>query len=408
MSFELTPQTPAGEAVAAAAQNLVPGFRKRAAAADRAGDMCRENFTELQSSRLAAAFVPEVLGGFGLDSVHDWLLLINTLARGDGSTAIAINMHLGFSRGLAIAYNDALRKNRPTDATEAPLRAIVDGKMLVCATATERGTDNLHPLTTATATDSGWEINGQKIFVTMSPIATHLAMNLRTTDDAGDRISSTLLPINTPGLKTQGDWDALGMRASGSQSVKFENVQVASHAVRPMGTWGQWTTASLISRTLGNLALVAAFLGIAEHARDLAIAALGKQKRRGEAVADSPGVQQMVGEMEIELEACRSILQVAGMRTDDWLAGSHESPPSIEDAHQLMKDYQTAKWTVNRGAIDIVNRAMDLVGGGGFMSNNALTQLYRDVRAGPFMQPLGATELRGYVGQVALGIYPER
>ena len=72
-----------------------------------------------------------------------------------------------------------------------------------------------------------------------------------------------------------------------------------------------------------------------------------------------------------------------------------------------MQDYQSAKWTVNRGAIRIVSQAMDLVGGAAFMSNHPLSRLYRDVRAGPFMQPYSPPEAREYVGKVALGLLPE-
>ena len=72
-----------------------------------------------------------------------------------------------------------------------------------------------------------------------------------------------------------------------------------------------------------------------------------------------------------------------------------------------MADYQAAKWIVNQGAIEIVNQAMDIAGGGAFMTRNPLARLYRDVRAGPFMQPYSPTESREYVGQVALGMPPE-
>ena len=407
MGFELRARTEAGQAVASAAAALIPTLRERAEDADRSSAVCAENFQDLQTHKLAAAFVPKTLGGFGLESVHDWLVLINTLARGDASTAIAINMHLGFSRGLALAYAASALKGPVSDSISAPLKAIANGQMLVCATATERGTDNLHPLTTATQNAKGWSIEGHKQFVTLSPIATHLAMNLRVSDEDGDHLASTLLPIDAPGINPQDDWDALGMRGSGSQSIKFEQVAVAPHGVRKIGPWGQWSTGLLVSRTLGNLALVAAFLGIAEHAYEIALQTLQKQKRLGELVADSPGVQQMFGEMHIQLAQCQSILSTTGARTDEWLEQHAREAAPIESAHRLLQDYQAAKWTVNRGAIDIVNRAMDLVGGGGFMNSNPLTRLYRDVRAGPFMQPLGATEIRGYVGQVALGRYPD-
>ncbi len=407
MSFEMNPLTPAGAKVVEAAEALIPAFRERSPVADRDAEMCQENFTDLQRTRIAAAFVPEELGGFGLASIHDWLLLIKTLARGDGSTAIALNMHLGVSRGMSMGFESAKLGGHSTERAAAPLKAIVAGDMLVCATATERGTDNLHPQTLATETDDGWQINGHKMFVTMSPIATHLAMNLKMQNADGDHLGSTMLPIGTPGIIPQGDWDSLGMRGSGSQSVSFENVQVAKGGVRRLGPWGKWSTSVLINRTMGNLALVAAFLGIAEHAYEITMKSLMTQKRLGEPVNRSSGVQQMVGEMEIELATCRSILQRTGNDVDEWLKQAAETPPTIEQAHHLMKGYQTAKWVVNRGAITIVDRAMDLVGGAGFMTSHPLSQLYRDVRAGPFMQPHAPTDIRGYLGQVALEQYPE-
>ena len=407
MSFALKPKSQAGARFADAARSLIAEFRERADNADRAGTMCSENFNALARTGIPGAFVPESLGGFGLRSVHDWLLGIATLARGDGSTAIAINMHLGVTRGMALAYEAGNADGRASDGLRTPLEAVANGTMLICATATERGTDNLHPQTTAVKTAEGWRIDGTKLFVTMSPIATHLAMILRMRDEEGDHLATTMLPIDAVGIFPQDDWDALGMRGSGSQSVRFDNVLVDRGGVRRIGPWGQWSTAVLINRTLGNLPLVAAFLGIAEHAYEVTMTALSKQTRGGDPINRSAGVQHTVGEMEIELAKCRSILQQAGIGADEWLQEAQESPPTLPDAHNLMKDYQSAKWVVNRGAIDIVSKAMDLVGGGGYMNSNVLARLYRDVRAGPFMQPHSPLELRAYVGQVALGLLPD-
>ena len=407
MTFAPTPLTPAGEAFVQAARDLAPRLRENAVQADLAGPMPEDSFAALQAAGITGAFVPEDLGGFGLQSIHDWMLGIAALGSGDGSVAIAISMHLGVSRGLAQAYLAAELAGKSTERLALPLAAIRAGKMLICATATERGTDNLHPLTTAEATADGWVINGHKMFVTMSPIATHVAMNLRMRDDSGDHLATTMLPVTTPGIDPQGDWDALGMRGSGSQSVKFTDVQVGASAVRKLGPWGQWSTESLISRTLGNLVLVGAFFGIASHARELVLDSVPKQKRVGVPIAQSSGVQQTMGELEIEFAKCRSVLQQTGRDVDDWLLRAQQTPPSIEAAHELMQSYQAAKWVVNRGAIDIVDKAMDLCGGAGFMTANPLTRLYRDVRAGPFMQPHAATDIRQYVGQVALGEYPE-
>ena len=407
MTYLMEPKTAAGRRFIEAASELAPVFRKRAAQADADATMAVDNFRDMRASGVAAAFVPEALGGFGLDSVHDWIAGIAALARGDASTAIAINMHLAVSRGLAAAYTAAASAGKRPEALAAPLRAIVADDMLICATATERGTDNLHPLTEATRADDGWRIDGTKLFVTMSPIATHIGMNVRMRDEQGDHIATTMLPIDTPGIEPQNDWDALGMRASGSQSIRLDNVRVASGGVRPIGPWGRWSVAFLTNRTLANLPLVGAFLGIAESARDMALESLARQQRLGAPVNALAGVQHVVGEMEIELASCQAILGRAGDIMDRYVERTRAAPASLVDAHEIMKDYQSAKWVVNRGAIDIVSKAMDCAGGAGFMAANPLTRLYRDVRAGPFMQPYAPTEAREYVGRVALGLAPD-
>ncbi|MEM9620629.1 MAG: acyl-CoA dehydrogenase family protein [Pseudomonadota bacterium] len=409
MTFALRPKTPAGEKLYAAACQIQPALLERAASADLHNEMPAASYQDLMDSGVAAAFVPAELGGFGLQSVHDWIVGIVTLAQGDPSAAIAINMHLGVSRGMALAYHQA--SNTPAKAAVAtrlalPLEQIAQGNMLICATATEPGTDNLHPRTEATPCADGWQIHGHKIFVTMSPLATHLGMNLRMRDAEGDHLVTTMLPMDTPGLLPQGDWDALGMRGSGSQSVKFDGAVVPAGAVRKLGPWGEWSVGVLMNRALANLPLVGAFLGIAEAAHAMALEKLGSQTRVDAPVTGFSGVQNLVGEMDIELAKCRAILTAAADAVDRFVTAHASEPPSLEAAHQLMKDYQAAKWVVNRGAIDIVSKAMDLMGGSGYTNQHPLARMYRDVRAGPFMQPFAPTEAREYVGQVALGRLP--
>jgi len=64
----------------------------------------------------------------------------------------------------------------------------------------------------------------------------------------------------------------------------------------------------------------------------------------------------------------------AGQLTDEFIAGHRDQQPTEKAARGLMKEYQAVKWVVNRGAIEIVNQAMDLCGGGGFMSNNPISR----------------------------------
>jgi alkylation response protein AidB-like acyl-CoA dehydrogenase len=410
--MELQPTTDAGRRFVEIAESHAETFRDRAAEHDREGSFPSENFEELKESGAVAAFVPEDLGGLGLRSVHDWAVGLERLARGDASTAIALNMHLAISRTLSQALAGARAQGEAESVArnEGMLRAIATGALIICATATEPGTDFLRPLTTATPSDDGYSISGRKIFVTLSPVANLYALNVRVPDPGGgtDRIGFAFIPVGTPGVTPQDDWDSLGMRASGSQSIVLEDCRVPAGSVQLAGTWGEWNPGVLMGRTLGNVTLVGAFLGIAERARELAVeAARGQTKPKYDgAIANAPGVQHLLGEIDIDLAAARAVLGAATSSTDALLAATGGQTPDLEAAHACMRDYQCAKWVVNQNAIRIVSQAMDVCGGGAFMSRHELSRLYRDVRAGPFMQPFSPTEARTYVGQIALGMPP--
>ena len=148
MTFDLHPRTEAGQRFVSAATELIPALREAAPIADRDSTMSEETFRALQDVGIAAACVPEELGGWGLPPVYDWMLGIRALAQGDGAAAIAINMHLAVTRGMAQAY--AMAGSRTDSGAAIPLSAVAAGKMLICATAIERGTDNLHPFTDVT------------------------------------------------------------------------------------------------------------------------------------------------------------------------------------------------------------------------------------------------------------------
>lgn len=405
MSFAIQPATEAGRRAVETAASLIAPFRSRAAAADKANALDPQNFRDMQQTGVASAFAPEELGGFGLRSMHDWTLILATLARGDGSAAIAISMHLSATRGLAAIYRANDPGSPPHERAKRLLEAVVRGEMLICSTTTERGVDNLHPMTEATRADDGWRIEGQKYFVTMSPLATHIAMNVRMQDDEGWHIANVLMPMDTPGIEQQNDWDALGMRASGSQSIKFEGCVAPVDALRKLGPWGRWSTTILVNRTLANVPLVGAFLGIAETAVEYALGAHAGQEGRAD---ERPGVPNALAEMEILLATSQSVLARLGEQLDAFMAETRGGmDATYEQGHELMKNYQTAKWVVNRQAIEIVTQAMDLFGGGGFMAGHPLTRLYRDVRAGPFMQPYSPIDARAYIGRVMMGDLPE-
>ena len=94
MDFALQPLTQPGQRFVALAEQHTADFTTRAVEHDRDGSFPFKNIAALQQSGAMAACVPEELGGLGVRSVHDYMLGMSRLGRGDGSTAIAANMHI--------------------------------------------------------------------------------------------------------------------------------------------------------------------------------------------------------------------------------------------------------------------------------------------------------------------------
>jgi alkylation response protein AidB-like acyl-CoA dehydrogenase len=95
-----------------------------------------------------------------------------------------------------------------------------------------------------------------------------------------------------------------------------------------------------------------------------------------------------------------------GTHVDRLLIERPVTSVSMEELHDLMAAFQASKLVVQRTAIDIVDKALQLSGGAGYFSASPLSRWYRDVRAGPFMQPLSANDAHEYIGKVALGQRP--
>src|SRR5262249_27124878 len=141
---------------------------------------------------------------------------------------------------------------------------------ILAAAISERGQDLTRPGTLATRTESGWRIDGRKMFCTMSPAATDLYVAVSYSDDAGtQRYAYAMVPTNAPGVVVNDDWDALGMRASGSNSVSFNGVELPESGVRGGFTAGD-PVPYMERNLLAGLLHASASLGIAESADEIA------------------------------------------------------------------------------------------------------------------------------------------
>jgi len=403
MSFDLTATTPAGERFVALAERLAGEIAGCAGVYDRENRYPFKSFELLKRSGYFTAPLPERMGGLDVTSVHDVLVGQARLARGDASLAIGVNMHFAYllnvvrRRLIAVASGD----ERRVRILNASLQEIADNGVVFAAAGSEAGQDLTRPATTATRTETGWIVNGRKIFCTMSPAADVLYTAVTFTgEDGEERYGYAMVPRQTPGVVVHGDWDALGMRASGSHSVSFVDVELPAAALR--GGFPAGEAVPYMERNLtAGLFHASASLGIAESALDVAVRKLGERGANGNG---REGV--LVADATIELAACRAVLSRAGRLIDEYHAANPTGDGSGDELTVLFAEAQTAKAFISQAAPRVVDRALALSGGGGYLNGSPLARAYRDVRAGAFMHPLGDNRAYEFLGQVALGREP--
>ena len=411
MDFALQPHTDAGVRFVALAEQHAVDFATRADQHDREGSFPFENIEAMQKSGVMAACVPVEFGGLGVESLHDAVLGINRLGRGDGSTAIAATMHIFLPWRLTRNWRAATAAGETAQAEQvaAVLRQIGTSQIVRCSLISEPGTDMLHPLVEATKVEGGWRLNGRKTFGTLSPAASLLDVTCRSQDaQGGFRRAQASVPRGTAGMDIRNNWDALGMRGSGSHDIVFQDCFVPDAALRDDGPWGEWTERFLSGNMAFNMGLVGAFLGIAEAARDLIVELVTTRRRglSGRLLAERAPIQHLIAEIEIDLAAARVMLARTATTAGTFFSQRPAGRMPLDDLHALMKDFQCTKWFVTRKAIEIVDRALTASGGAGYLSSNPLSRLYRDVRAGPFMQVFSPNEAFEYIGKVTLGLDP--
>lgn len=404
MRFDLTATTEPGKRLVSIAEELADEIAGAAGTHDREGSYPFESVEALERRGYFTAPIPEHLGGLGVTTVHDLVVASSRLARGDASVAIGINMHLQAVLSIVRRWQMAVAagNERRQAAFAASLRELVDERVVITTAISERNQDITRPATTATRTATGWRIEGEKVFCTMSPAATVLMTAVTYEDDDGaERYGYALVPADAPGVVLNDDWDAMGMRASGSQSITFSGVELPAAALR--GGFPIGDALGYVDRLLpSGLFHAAASLGIAEAANDRALTATAA---RGPSSAEAR-TRMLAAENALGLAAARAVLSRTATLVDEHYAANPTSQGSDEELTPLFAEVQAAKTFVNETATDVVDRALALSGGAGYMNGHPLGRAYRDVRAGAFMHPLGANRAYEYVGDVALGLTP--
>lgn len=357
------------------ADALAVRFAARAAQHDQEGSFPFDNFADLKDAGFISLTVPREYGGEEI-SLYELVLLLERIARGDGSTALAFGWHIG-----QVLHLRTTRK-WPELVFKELCGDIAESGAMINTFASERASGSPSrggkPETTAVATEGGWWISGRKTFSTLSPILDRFVVSAAVVDE--DRVDEFLVRVSDR-VRVEETWNTLGMRATGSHDVVLDRVFVPEEA-RLSGLSGGGSDDG------GGwlLHIPACYLGIAFAARDFALhfARTYRPNSLPGAIAELPAVKQQVGKMEAELRLARNFLYSTAERWD--------REPEYRTA--MKPELGLAKYVATNSAIRIVDLAMRIVGGSSLSKTFPLERYYRDVRAGLHNPPMDDTVIQ--------------
>jgi acyl-CoA dehydrogenase len=304
--------------------------------------------------------------------------MIRELAHHCSSTALAFSMHTHLVATLAWIWRSGNKGPEPM------LRRVAAEGLVLVSTG---GADWLTGSGKLEKVEGGFRITGRKIFCSGVP-AGDVLMTTGVYDDpaAGPTVIHFPLSLKTAGVKVQDTWRVLGMRGTGSHDVELESAFVPDAAMggvrRPAGKFHPFMDIVCLAALP---VFYAAYLGVAESARDTALA-LAARKR------DDVLVQVMAGEMENQLITAQ--LAHEGMVA---LTATAKPGPATTSA-MLARRVILAK-----AAIATVDKALEVAGGASFYRDKGLERLFRDVQAARF-HPMPEKQQARLTGRVLLGL----
>lgn len=352
---------------------LTRQFAAGAARHDREASFPHENFERLHELGLLGLTVPRALGGLGAN-LQQTAKVVAAVARGEPSTALVLVMqylHHASARNAA-RWPEALYRQLAREAVE-------EGALInALRVEPELGTPARGglPSTTARRTAEGWRISGRKVYSTGIPRLTWLAVWARSDDDT-PLVGSWLVHRDTPGITVVETWDHLGMRATGSHDVIFDDVLVPlNHAVdvAPAGSAPELDPELL---NWMSVLLSTIYDAVARAGRDwLANWLLERVPANlGAPLASLPRFQEALGLIDTLLFSNATLLAAAA---------SGRTAPG---------DSLRIKYLVTNQAIEVVEKAIALAGNPGMSNANALQRHYRDVLCSRIHTPQNDTIL---------------
>ncbi|MBW8862773.1 MAG: acyl-CoA dehydrogenase [Acidobacteria bacterium] len=302
---------------------------------------------------------PEQYGGAGMTAL-DYCICIEELARVDPGVALSVAAHNGLcSAHIALFGNEAQKQKY--------LVALARGEKIGAWGLTEStsGSDAAGMRTTAAKAGACWVLNGSKTFTTHGRVGDVFVVMAVTDRAAGTKgISAFIVEKGTPGLSPGKKEDKLGMRASDTSEVLFENCRIAAEQL--VGEEGQGFVNTMQVLDAGRIGIAALAVGLAQGAYEAALNYARERKAFGKTIASFQAIQWKLADAATKIEAARLL--------------TYRAAYLKERGQRTTLESSMAKLYASEIAVRVADDCVQIHGGYGFVKDYPAEKYFRDVK----------------------------
>ena len=302
---------------------------------------------------------PQEYGGAGLDYVS-YCLIVEELAKADGSVALTVAAHNSLCTGHIYQAGNTVQKARY-------LPPLTRGERLGAWGLTEAGSgsDAAGMRTTATRNGEEFVLRGSKAFITNGSVAgTYVIMAVTDKTRGANGISAFIVERGTPGFRVGGTYDKLGVRASDTAELILEDACVPAGNL--LGTLHGGFKDTLRVLDGGRIGVAAMAVGLAQGALDLALKYARERTAFGQPIAHFQGLQGMLADLAVEVEAARLLTWQAAYR--------------LQKGETVTKESAMAKLFASEAAMKVTTKAIQIHGGMGYLKELPVERHFRDAK----------------------------
>jgi acyl-CoA dehydrogenase family protein 9 len=326
---------------------------------DHAGEMPASFVQELKEAGLFGLVVPEAHGGLGLGAMA-YSRVFQELGRYDGSVAVTIGAHSSIGmRGLLLFGTDEQR------ARFLPRLATGELVAAFCLTEPGAGSDAAAIKTTAVRNGDGWVLNGEKLWISNGGFADFFTVFAKTSFEGRGHITAFIVTRDMKGVTTGPHEDKMGIRASSTTTVAFEDVRVPAENV--LGEEGKGFKVAMKILNSGRTGLGGGCVGGMKRLIELSVRQARERVQFGRPIATFGTIREKIGQMVVDCYAAESVVNlVAGLVDRGFEELAVESAISKVLASEAL--WRTA------------DEALQIAGGSGYMRELPYERALRDSR----------------------------